>query len=410
MTKICCTILVFPLLLGCIQPFDVETQIFEGVLVVDARLSDEEKQHEVLLSRARPFEQDSISAEGNATVSIIDNTGTTYNFTEVEPGKYVSNTSFSAQQNTAYQLEIRTSNAFEFSSESITTPSQATISNLYAERATNDSGEGVGIFLDNADVSSDLNYFRYEYEEAFKIIAPFWDPFEFEVLDDIWFGVEDPQDGYEVGIKLREQEERVCYNELSSTQIIQTATKGLAENTIERFLVRFLDRNNYIISHRYSILVKQFAQTQEAFNYYQKLEEFSSSESVFADVQPGFLAGNINSQSNFDAQVIGYFEVASVSEKRIFFNYSDLFPGEPLPPYAINCEPTGAPLIDVPTLGGPPRSPLIDGIRSEAFTFFGENEVPPEDPTFFAPFFTKERACGDCTVLGSTLKPDFWID
>ena len=35
-------------------------------------------------------------------------------------------------------------------------------------------------------------------------------------------------------------------------------------------------------------------------------------------------------------------------------------------------------------------------------------EKEPQD--YVAPYLTLPRACGDCTVLGSSIKPDFWID
>ena len=46
----------------------------------------------------------------------------------------------------------------------------------------------------------------------------------------------------------------------------------------------------------------------------------------------------LQSTTNPDDKVIGYFDVASVTSKRIFFNYIDLFPNESLPPYYTECE------------------------------------------------------------------------
>ena len=60
-------------------------------------------------------------------------------------------------------------------------------------------------------------------------------------------------------------------------------------------MVRFINRNNYIISHRYSILVRQFVQSNEAFTFYETLNDLSRNESLFSETQPGFLAGNVSS-------------------------------------------------------------------------------------------------------------------
>lgn len=107
---------------SCIEPFEIETQGFEGVLVVDARLTNEEKQHQIILSRARPFEQDSITPEINAQVSIKDEVGNNYEFEEVSPGKYESVSLFRAEQNKAYELDIISSDGNSYNSESVQLP------------------------------------------------------------------------------------------------------------------------------------------------------------------------------------------------------------------------------------------------------------------------------------------------
>ena len=60
--------------------------------------------------------------------------------------------------------------------------------------------EGVTIFVDY-EPTQDSKYFRYEYEETYKIIAPKWSPFEFEpIAPTVYVPVS------------RTVEERVCYN------------------------------------------------------------------------------------------------------------------------------------------------------------------------------------------------------
>ncbi len=402
---------LFSVLSSCVEPFEAETQQFENALVIDARLTDEEKQHIVLLSRARSFEKSDSSAEQNATVKMIDDVGNTYAFSENEPGKYVSELVFSAQQNRSYQLTVETSDKQTYSSESIRTPEVAQIENLYVEREINDQGaEGVSVYLDNTSATS--KYFRYEYEETYKIIAPNYDPFEFDIL---YYVACDPDRWYEVGIKARTEQKKVCYASKKSLEIMQASTNQLSSNELSRFQVRFIDRENYIMSHRYSILVKQFTQNLEAHSYFENLNKFSSSESVFTDIQPGFLAGNIISDTNNDTKVLGYFEVTSVDEQRVYFNYEDLFPGETLPPYAIKCTNVGNPQLinrgyhcDGPFVcDGDCDSPLIEAILAEIIVFSAENENYPEDFSG-APYLTLPSPCGDCTKLGSNIVPDFW--
>lgn len=127
---------------------------------------------------------------------------------------------------------------------------------------------------------------------------------------------------------------------------------------------------------------------------------------MFSEIQTGFLESNISSE-NDNSKVLGYFQVSSVDSKRLYFNYVDVFPDEEPPPYFINCNFLGAPRLSVPNVG----SPLIDGIKSGLIKYVGENEnSPPFGDDDYAPFLTTPRVCGDCTALGSNVRPSFWED
>jgi len=158
---------------SCITPFDAETQNFESALVIDALLTDEMKQHTVKLSRTFRFEENEPIAERNAKVEIRSENGTSYPFSESNPGHYISQTAFSAVSGMNYILKIETVDGRTYESKSVLTPEKTPIADFYAERQTNDLGvEGVSIRLDNETNTSEPTYFRYEYEETYKIVAP----------------------------------------------------------------------------------------------------------------------------------------------------------------------------------------------------------------------------------------------
>lgn len=105
------------------------------------------------------------------------------------------------------------------------------------------------------------------------------------------------------------------------------------------YQIRFLNDDSYLITNRYSILVKQYVQNLAAYTYYQTLKKLSGSESILSQNQPGFFSGNIKSTQNPSEKVIGFFDVSSVSSQRIFFNYSDIFPGEISYSFPFSCPP-----------------------------------------------------------------------
>ena len=400
---------------SCIEAFEAETIGLDTPLVVDARLTNEEKNHLVILTRAHAFEQEGNIPESNAQVSIVENSETNYAFEETSPGHYVSTTAFGAKTNQSYQLKITSSDGSSYVSSSETMPENIPIAALELKRQTNGFGEdGVAIVLDNSSLGDLPRYFRYDYQENYEIRAPNWDPFTFDIIDSIACL---DGDAFEVDIKPKNSERgRICYGQNFSKNIILASTANLTANTISDFEVHFVNRENYILTHRYSIMVTQYSQSVNAHSYYQSLQAFSTSESVFSEVQPGFLAGNIYSETDSNENVIGYFETASVSSERIFFNYQDLFPNEELPVYPITCSGLGNPRL-IPrgyhcTMGssgvcdGNCESPLIGQIQANQIVFAAVKE--PTD--FLAPYYTLPVACGDCTVLGSSVKPEFWIE
>jgi hypothetical protein len=110
---------------------------------------------------------------------------------------------------------------------------------------------------------------------------------------------------------------------------------------------------------------------------------------------------------------LGYFEVASVSEQRLFFDYRDFYPEEPLPLYVNKCVPFTAPLEHVsycfrgPIGGDPCAQSLIERINIDLISYVDLNEG---GEMCSGPYLVVARECGDCTELGSNVVPSFWED
>lgn len=408
-------VVLYSITISCVEEIAVESELqstisVEEILVVDARLSDEFKNHEVQLTRIFALEEEDPVFETGAQVTVVDDQGLSFTFEETVPGSYLSRTAFTAEQGRSYRLEITLANGKRYTSSEVTVPNAVPIVDIRAERLINDKGEeGVGIFLDNNSTSGEPTFFRYEYDETYKIVAPNWDPFRLRVVR------YEPcfPDPFVVDIVTWEDERKTCFGSSSSKRLIQASSLDLDGNTIDNFQLHFISRDNYIISHRYSMNVTQYAQTVDAHSFYERLGDFSSLDNVFSQIQPGFLEGNITSESNPDEFALGYFEVTSVSKKRMYFNYEDLFPGEPLPPYAINCETLGNPnlipeayhCLSQGVCDGNCVSPLIEAILSGQVTFAAEREND-----FVSPYYTWPSPCGDCTQLGSNIVPEFWAE
>ncbi|MET2985236.1 DUF4249 domain-containing protein [Aureibaculum conchae] len=409
MKKIKIHIIVLLLTLGfltnsCIESFDVQTLGFEDALVVEALITNEFKTHQIKLSNSFKFEEFTPPPETNAVIYIADDIGGRIDFTETfEAGVYSSDIPFAAEAGKEYQLFITTSDNKSYESKAVTLTNITQIDKVYAERDTNNLNEdGVSIFVDSYDATGNSRYYRYEYEETYKIVAPRWSPVDLVI-------VTGPPYEYPVSFDYvsKTTEQKTCYNTKFSNGIVITETTDLAEDKVEKFNVRFLKSINPVISHRYSILVKQYVQSIDAYTYYQTLKKLSSSQNGITQNQPGFIEGNIRSSTGSDEKVIGIFEVSSVSEKRMFFNYKDLFEGEALPPYFTLCEIT-TPSIEPDENVGPQLPGLLYGGEVKYYDLNGS--YPEQDDVSIGPFNMVPTSCGDCTRLGTNVKPDFWYE
>ncbi len=417
-------------LLSCVEEVEVliaSDAEAQDVLVVEAMLTDELKFHEITLSRldtvldlevdsifnpflpTRDIERDLVPYEENAVVTIEDSNGTTYDFVEAEAGRYLSVNQFAAQPGIGYRLRISTDND-AFSSDEMRIEGSATLENIYAEPTVSGTGvEGVGIFIDNQRVDGDTQNIRFTYDETYKIVAPRWVPDEYLLTD--YDPCALPVVTYTLERIPREEEARVCFRTEASNTVVLNDTGLGADNNLERFMVRFISKENYIIANRYSIEIQQLTTSPEAFGFYELLRNFSQNESVFSQVQPGLLEGNITSGNG--GTVIGFFEVASQSKRRFFFNFEDVFPGEPLPEYPIDCSLRSSPESHISfcftgeVMDDCPQS-VIEQVDLDMITYYSPNTL--DIGLCPGPDIYVVKPCGDCRVWGSNVVPEFWID
>lgn len=386
LNKIFFVLIISFFLQGCTETYPLLTSTYEEALVVEATITNEFKTQEIKLTKTAKFEDEKYLAESGAEVFITDDADHQYAF-KYDGDRYISETEFKAETERKYQLHIKTKDGRSFeSSPEILTPINP-MQNVKAAIETKDDLRGVGIRVNSFDPNNQSKYYRYEYEETYKIIAPKWVTTK-ATLD---------QKGAIVFVT-NSTETKTCYTSKKSTDLLLTSTNTLNEDRTN-FLIRFISDQNYIITTRYSILVKQYIESLNAFTYYSTLKQISDAGSTLSPTQPGILLGNIKSVNNPNNKIVGYFDVASVSTERIYFNYIDLFPGEPAPPYYTDCtefcydsNPEPIPCTHMGSIS--------DDLSLNFIAFFLQADYS----------FWVNAPCGDCTTFASNLKPPFWTD
>ncbi len=379
-------------IVGCTEPYALQTNNFESALVVEATITNETKPQEVKITRTFRFEDAAPTVEQGAQVTVTDSDGQQYDF-ELQDGIYVSTTAFAAAPGKTYRLGIVTQEGQTYVSDAEQLTTVNPMQDVVASVAIKDDKRGVAIRAKSFDPNNTSKYYRYEYEETYKIISPKW------ANQTAVLGPPNPgETRATVDLIPKDPNTQVCYGTQKSNAILLSSSVGLGEDR-EDYLVRFVATDNYIISHRYSILVRQYIQSLAAYHFYKTLQEISGSGSLLSQTQPGFFYGNLRSLRSPNEKVIGFFDVSSVSSKRIFFNYADLFPREPLPPYYVDCENTHFEYCFDPMAPECNGAQLLITVQYNSLLYYSGSE-----PSFdFVP-----PPCGDCTTFASNVIPSFW--
>lgn len=391
---------------GCTTPYNYQANGFEDVIVIAATITNEYKFQEIKISRTYTLEESAPKFETEAVVYVTDDANNRYEFEEGDTS-YVSATQFQASPERQYQLHVLTKNGKSYVStiEKLTT--QTTIESVEAKAVTKNNILGVEITANSTDPTNTSKYYRYEYEETSKIVVPKWS--SIKAVANMFPAGSNPKG--EIVFAERTTEASVCFSSQKSNTILLTSTNNLSADKVINFPVRFISSEDNYIRNRYSILVKQYVQSLASYTYYETLKSISSSGSLLSQTQPGFFSGNIKSVDNPREKVIGFFDVSSYSEKRLFFNYVDIFPKEKIPEYQYYCPDENQIIQELahlyyydycfPDNAVCKGNEIVDLINTNSKVYYSSKA---------GVYLLYPVPCGDCSIFSSNIKPSFWID
>ncbi len=387
------------ILFSCTEAYELKTENFESLLVVEATITDELKPQEIRLSKTFRLESEEPNQVSNAQVYIETSGGIQYNFAQTTPGLYTSVAAFQAESGENYTLHVTLSDGSSYVSTPEVLPPSTAIQSLTPVLETINGVQGIQVYANSNTTVDEATYFKYDYEETYKISVP-----EYSTLNLNLINVGQVNGGifYELELVPKSEDVRTCYSSKKSTAIIQTSLNDSQNTSVQQFPVRFIPSTDGIIRERYSILVTQNVQSLEAYNFYKILKELGTIENLFTDNQPGFIQGNMSSTLNEQENVIGFFQVTSVSSKRIYFNYGDF--NIPKPSFLYDCLfYEDLDYNDNTTQDGDRNDySLLYSVLSSGTYKYLEGEHPL--------YTLVSVQCADCTSFSSTVIPEFWED
>jgi len=388
------TIIALIIFITCKKPYLPSViAINTGYLVVEGTINTGSDSTAVHLTHTIPISSPAGTLsppELNATVTVESSQNATYPLTEAGNGYYIA-VGLNLSGSNQYKLKIITSASKVYESDFVPVKNSPPMDSV-SYQAENTS---LKINVTTRDASNSTRYYRWDYNETWIIHSRYESFLELQ---------KSPVDS----IVKRPPADQIytCWQSDQSSDIILASTAKLSNDILINYPVAIIPSTSEKLAERYSILIKQYAMTPDAFNYYQELRKNTESLGTIFDPQPSSLTGNIHCTTNPSEQVIGYITAGSASQARIYVN------GRELPANAnwipslpqFNCD-FESPVYHPDPLGKYPYS-----VKEYLYTGILTPIQPLQTPGAAHPFgYTgASPICVDCTLRGSNKPPAFW--
>jgi hypothetical protein len=330
--------------------------------------------------------------ELNAIITIEDDQNLVFPLTETGNGNY-GYAGLALDHARKYRLRIKTSNSEQYLSDLVQVIDSPLIDSVsYDVKGGQTTGPGLNVYVSTHDPTNNARYYRWDYQETW-IFHSFFPSYYYS-------------DGDTVRARNQfTQNVTHCWASDTSSTIILGSTAGLSKSVILNNRITFVPSASEKVETQYSILVKQYALTLDAYNYYSAIKKNTEQIGSIFDAQPSTIQGNIHCISDPAKPALGYIIAGNTSSSRIFIANYTLpawsaiypYPGCEVEPnccyynfygvdqvdFYINYKKSGVPHPLVP----------IDKIN------------PTGDPIGF---YSSTQECVDCTIRGTNKMPPFW--
>ena len=322
------------------------------------------------------------NAESGATVT-VEGEGFSKLLSEISPGVYAV-VGLNLNAAAKYHLSIKLLSGQQYLSDDVAvkiTPPIDTVS--YAVK-----NNQLQIYASSHDPSSNTHYYRWSYDETWRFHAKYISNYKLQNNSIVRRGLDD--------------DVFTCFGNAASNVIVLASTNGLAQDLVSNAPITQIMAGSEKISIRYSINIKEYALTQDAFAFWQNLKKNTEQLGSIFDALPSQLKGNIHNVADANEPVIGYIGVSTIQQKRIFIDQVDL-PNEWLTQYPFDCGQDTALYNNPKTHANEVADYLLSGISLPTFAVTSAAGV-------IIGYGRTSYECGDCTIRGTKPTPFFWKD
>jgi hypothetical protein len=358
------------LISACKKPYDPPAiQAPNSYLVIEGVINSGNDSTIIKISRTVNLSQPTPNAVTGAVVTVEDNQNGSASLSEKTKGIYVA-PNLAIDKTKQYRLRVKTSDNKVYLSAFVPVQTTPPIDSVgYTVQPT-----GMQLYVNAHDATSSVQYYRYEYAEAWQFQSFYYSDYE----------------ATPNGVEPRPMNQLIwnCFAQDTSSIITLASTSDLKQAVLYQNPVIFIPSTSEKIETRYSILVKQYALTADAYNFYTNLKKNTEQLGSIFDAQPSSIQGNIHCITNPTEPVIGFISVNNIISKRIFISKAQL-PASWKVVYPSQC----------------PLTTLVPD--STLYIFYAPLphafEVINKDADVSLPI------CVDCTLRGTRAAPSFWV-
>jgi Domain of unknown function (DUF4249) len=369
---------------GCKEKYQLPfTSPVTGYLVVEGVINKGPGNTYIELSRTNKLSATQKQYETGASVNVEGNDNSTYQLQEISTGRYYA--FLNLNNSRQYRLRIKTPAGKEYLSDFVEVKITPPIDSI----SWQEESKGVQLHINTHDPQNNTRYYQWDYDETWEFHSAYKPVLKFVTtigptgISSISIGYKYPNHGSDSTIFK-------CWRSASSNQLLLGSSAKLSQDRIYDPLL-FITRGDRRISVLYSINVKQYALTKAGYEFLEKMKKNTEQNGSIFDPQPSQLKGNIHCVTDANEPVIGYVNIASVQEQRLFIDNTQI----PTWNYREYCEEVKIKnvtdsILEAAGNGAIPTGPLAFNITD--ITYFGVSTIN----------------CIDCTLSGTNVKPVFW--
>jgi hypothetical protein len=346
--------------------------------VVNGEVNNESGYQKVSISKSSPLKEPGYVAVPNCYVVIIDNDGNNFVMNDQGDGNYlVFINPVDIIPGSAYKVDIITPDGMHLVSDYDSVSNSPAVDSVYFVQKPVPSYEpntflnGVQYYINLNGSSGDSRFYRWEITETWEYHAE-------RALQ--WY-----YDGSVHHVWPPDSSKMVCWKTQLVKNIYTLSTQGLAENKYRGLPLNYVDTKSTRLAYGYSLLIKQYALSENAYNFWDKMRVNSSGNGGLYEKQPMAIRGNLHNLTHPDEEVLGFFSAASIKAKRVF------------------TRPVPGLVLDYPNYCSPQRLLGFSDITPYEYPAV----LDGDEDSYYMWILNVE--CYDCTVMGGTVyKPDFW--